>query len=75
MIGSRTNPHVFEEGSDFAAYYYAEIFLLHVLRFRDVVVSYFHFMDENALRHRTTAVEDLKVKEYYYNGRYFKYTS
>ncbi|GFV43466.1 transposable element Tcb2 transposase [Trichonephila clavipes] len=59
ILGSRTDLHIFDAGSVNWTRYCNEILLPNVRLFRGAMGLQFLFMDENALCHRTVAVEQL----------------
>ncbi|GFV03591.1 transposable element Tcb2 transposase [Trichonephila clavipes] len=58
MINGRTRLHVVTNGTMTGQRYIDEVLLPHVRLFRSAVGDKFVFMDENALCHRTLAVQD-----------------
>ncbi|GFX05977.1 transposable element Tc3 transposase [Trichonephila clavipes] len=63
MLGSRTDLHIFDEGSVNGTRYCNEILLPYVRLFRGAMVLQFLFMDDNAPCHRTVAAEQLLESE------------
>ncbi|GFW04932.1 HTH_Tnp_Tc3_2 domain-containing protein [Trichonephila clavipes] len=59
MLGSRTDPHIFDEGSVNGTRYCNEILLPYVRLFRGAMSLQFLFMDDNAPCHRIVAAEHL----------------
>ncbi|GFW82402.1 hypothetical protein TNCV_3818821 [Trichonephila clavipes] len=59
MLGSRTDLHIFDAGSDNGTRYCNEILLPYVRLFRGAMGLQFFFMDDNAPCHRTVAAEQL----------------
>ncbi|GFV56010.1 transposable element Tcb1 transposase [Trichonephila clavipes] len=59
MLGSRTDLHIFDAGSDNGTRYCNEILLPYVRLFRGAMGLQFLFMDDNAPCHRTVAAEQL----------------
>ncbi|GFV12080.1 transposable element Tc1 transposase [Trichonephila clavipes] len=59
MLGSRTDLHIFDEGSVNGTRYCNEILLPYVRPFRGAMRLQFLFMDDNAPCHRTVAAEQL----------------
>ncbi len=59
MLGSRTNLHIFQEGSVTHICYCTEILLLYARLFRDAMGPQFLFLDDNATSHRTEVVAEL----------------
>ncbi|GFW30068.1 hypothetical protein TNCV_1696831 [Trichonephila clavipes] len=58
MINGRTRLHVVANGTMTGQRYIDEVLLPHVRLFRGAVGDKFVFMDDNATRHRTLAVQD-----------------
>ncbi|GFU17579.1 transposable element Tcb2 transposase [Trichonephila clavipes] len=63
MLGSRTDLHIFDEGSVNGTRYCNEILLPYVRLFRGAMGLLFLFMDDNAPCHRTVAAEQLLESE------------
>ncbi|GFT42412.1 transposable element Tcb2 transposase [Trichonephila clavipes] len=63
MLNGRTELHIFDRGSVIGDRYYEEVLLPHVLLFRSAIGPDFIFIDDNALPHRTLAVEELLESE------------
>ncbi|GFU45238.1 transposable element Tcb2 transposase [Trichonephila clavipes] len=63
MLGSRTDPHIFDAGSVNGTRYCNEILLPYVRLFRGAMGLQFLFMDDNAPCHRTVAAEQLLESE------------
>ncbi|GFX31437.1 transposable element Tc3 transposase [Trichonephila clavipes] len=63
MLGSRTDLHIFDEGSVNGTRYCNEILLPYVRLFRGAMGLQFLFMDDNAPCHRTVAAEQLCLKK------------
>ncbi|GFW16821.1 transposable element Tc1 transposase [Trichonephila clavipes] len=63
MLGSRTDPHIFDAGSVNGTRYCNEILLPYVRLFRGTMGLQFLFMDDNVPCHRTVAAEQLLESE------------
>ncbi|GFV87388.1 transposable element Tc1 transposase [Trichonephila clavipes] len=63
MLGSRTDLHIFDEGSVNGTRYCNEILLSYVRLFRGAMGLQFLFMDDNAPCHRAVAAEQLLESE------------
>ncbi|GFX21360.1 transposable element Tcb2 transposase [Trichonephila clavipes] len=63
MLGSRTDLHIFDAGSDKGTRYCNEILLPYVRLFSGAMGLQFLFMDDNAPCHRTVASEELLESE------------
>ncbi|GFY10529.1 transposable element Tcb2 transposase [Trichonephila clavipes] len=63
MLNERTEFHIFDRGSVTGDRYCEEVLLPHVRLFRGAIGLDFMFMDDNARRHRTLAVEELLESE------------
>ncbi|GFT30234.1 transposable element Tcb2 transposase [Trichonephila clavipes] len=63
MLNGRTELHIFDRGSVIGDRYCEEVLLPHVRLLRGTIGPDFIFMDDNALPHRTLAVEELLESE------------
>ncbi|GFU61175.1 transposable element Tcb2 transposase [Trichonephila clavipes] len=63
MLGSRTDLHIFDAGSDNGTRYCNEILLPYVRHFRGAMGLQFLFKDDNAPCHRSVAAEQLLESE------------